>query len=112
MKPNSIFFLNKTNVIVLSKLQKVLKIHDAIKHKSDGSLSQKTFMITGKLEGMSRAEAKSLIEQNSGSMVSTVSKKLNYLIVGDKPTKKKIDLAVSLKVKIINITELLKMLKS
>ena len=83
------FFLNKTNIKVLSKLQMVLKIHDAKKHKNDGPLSQKTFMITGKLKGMSRAEAKSLIEQNSGSMVSTISKKLNYLIVGDKPTKKK-----------------------
>ena len=106
------FFLNKTNIKVLSKLQMVLKIHDAKKHKNDGPLSQKTFMITGKLKGMSRAEAKSLIEQNSGSMVSTVSKKLNYLIVGDKPTKKKVDLALTLKVKIINSAELLKMLKN
>ena len=106
------FFLNKTNIKVLSKLQMVLKIDDAKKHKNDGPLSQKTFMITGKLEGMSRAEAKSLIEQNSGSMISTISKKLNYLIVGDKPTKKKIDLALTLKVKIINNAELLKMLKN
>ena len=106
------FFLNKTNIKVLSELQMVLKIHDAKKHKNDGPLSQKTFMITGKLKGMSRAEAKSLIEQNSGSMVSTVSKKLNYLIVGDKPTKKKVDLALTLKVKIINSAELLKMLKN
>ena len=106
------FFLNKTNIKVLSKLQMVLKIHDAKKHKNDGPLSQKTFMITGKLKGMSRAEAKSLIEQNSGSMISTISKKLNYLIVGDKPTKKKVDLALTLKVKIINSAELLKMLKN
>ena len=106
------FFLNKTNIKVLSKLQMVLKIHDAKKHKNDGPLSQKTFMITGKLKGMSRAEAKSLIEQNSGSMVSAISKKLNYLIVGDKPTKKKVDLALTLKVKIINNAELLKMLKN
>ena len=33
-------------------------------------------MITGKLTGMSRAEAKSLIEKNSGTIVSSVSKKL------------------------------------
>ena len=39
---------------------------------------------------MSRAEVKSLIEENSGSTVSTVTKKLNYLIIGDsKPTKEK-----------------------
>ena len=56
-------------------------------------------MLTGKLEGISRAEAKSLIEQNSGSIVSNVSKKLNYLIIGDKPTKRKIDTAKELKIK-------------
>ena len=67
-------------------------------------------MLTGKLEGMSRAEAKSLIEENSGSIVSTVSKKLDYLIIGEKPTKKKIDLAKELKIKILNQREWLKML--
>ena len=46
-------------------------------------------MITGKLSGISRAEAKSLIEENSGSIVSNVSKKLDYLIIGEKSTKKK-----------------------
>ena len=49
-------------------------------------------MLTGKLDGISRAEAKSIIEENSGSIVSNVSKKLNYLIIGEKPTKRKIDL--------------------
>ena len=63
-------------------------------------------MITGKLAGMSRAEAKSLIEQNSGSIVSNVSKKLDYLIIGDKPTKRKIDSAKELKIKILNQEDL------
>ena len=51
---------------------------------------------------MSRAEAKSLIEQNSGTIISNVSKKLDYLIMGEKPTKRKIDNAKELKIKIIN----------
>ena len=67
-------------------------------------------MLTGKLDGMSRAEAKSLIEQNSGSIISTVTKKLNYLIAGNKPTKRKIDLAKKLKVKILSQKEWLEML--
>ena len=50
-------------------------------------------MLTGKLNGISRAEAKSLIEENSGTTVSSVTKKLNYLIVGEKPTKRKIETA-------------------
>ena len=67
-------------------------------------------MLTGKLEGISRAEAKSLIEKNSGSIVSNVSKKLDYLIIGEKPTKRKILAAKEFKTKILNQSEWLKML--
>ena len=59
-------------------------------------------MITGKLVGISRAEAKSLIEKNSGTTLSSVSKNLNYLVIGDKPTKRKLDQAKSLSIKIIS----------
>jgi DNA ligase (NAD+) len=104
------FFLNNINVTVLNELNKILDIKDAKLKKTNGLLNNKTFMLTGKLEGMSRAEAKSLIEENSGSIVSTVSKKLDYLIIGEKPTKKKIDLAKKLKIKILNQSEWLKML--
>ena len=67
-------------------------------------------MLTGKLEGISRAEAKSLIEENSGSIVSNVSKKLDYLIIGEKPTKRKIDEAKKLKIKILSQSEWMSML--
>ena len=67
-------------------------------------------MVTGKLNGISRAEIKSLIEENSGTSVSTVTKKLNYLIIGDKPTKKKIDKAKELQITILNQNEFLKIL--
>ena len=67
-------------------------------------------MLTGKLEGMSRAEAKSLIEKNSGSIISNVTKKLNYLIRGDKPTKRKVDTAKEMNIKILNQSDWLKML--
>ena len=104
------FFLNKTNIKVLNELSKFLAIKDAIEFKKNGLLNNKTFMITGKLEGISRAEAKSLIEENSGSIISNVSKKLDYLITGDKPTKKKIETAKKLNIKILKQQELLKML--
>jgi len=104
------FFSNKTNLVVLNNLAKELKIKDAISIKENGPLNNKTFMLTGKLEGMSRAEAKSLIEQNSGAIISNVSKKLNYLIVGDKPTKRKIEAAKELNIKILKQSEWLKML--
>ncbi len=104
------FFLNKINLKVINELNKALKIKDAIQLKKDGFLANQTFMITGKLEGISRAEAKSLIEQNSGSIVSNVSKKLNYLIIGEKPTKRKVETAKELNIKILSQSELLKIL--
>ena len=104
------FFNNKTNLKVLNDLKKILTIKDAVERKKNGQLKNKTFLITGKLQGISRAEAKSLIEQNSGSIISSVSKKLNYLVTGEKPTKRKIDTAKELKIKIINQNELFKML--
>ena len=104
------FFSNKTNLVVLNNLAKELKIKDAISIKENGPLNNKTFMLTGKLEGMSRAEAKSLIEQNSGAIISNVSKKLDYLIIGDKPTRRKIEAAKELNIKILKQSEWLKML--
>ena len=106
------FFLNKTNVEVLKKLVKILNISDAIEIKKDGPFKNKTFLITGKLNGISRAEAKSLIEENSGSIVSGVSKKLDFLVTGEKPTKRKVDLAKNLKIKVLDQNELSKMLKN
>ena len=104
------FFLNKINLKVIQDLQKILKIQKTIENKKDGVLSDKIFMFTGKLTGMSRAEAKSLIEKNSGSIISNVSKKLDYLIIGEKPTKRKVEAAKDLKIKIIDQSELHKLL--
>ncbi len=104
------FFSHKINLIVINELDSVLKIKDKLIEKKNGLLKNQTFMITGKLSGISRAEAKSLIEENSGTTVSSVTKKLNYLIIGEKPTKRKVETANNLKIKIINQIQFLKML--
>ena len=67
-------------------------------------------MLTGKLNGVSRAEAKSLIEKNSGKIISNVNKKLDYLISGEKPTIKKVNTAIGLNIKVIDQKEFMKML--
>lgn len=60
-----------------------------IVHESSGSpFSQKTCLITGTLQSMSRIEAESKIMAQGGRIVSGVSKTLNYLIVGDNPGSK------------------------
>ena len=105
------FFKNDTNLDVLENLEKVLNVKNAEIKKTNGLLNNKTFMFTGKLVNMSRSEAKSIIEQNSGSIVSNVTKKLDYLIVGEKPTSRKVDAARNFKVKILDQFSWLKMLK-
>tara|TARA_B100001063_G_scaffold84145_1_gene78517 strand:+ start:7337 stop:9367 length:2031 start_codon:yes stop_codon:yes gene_type:complete len=104
------FFLNKTNLEILDKLEDILTVKNAEIKKQNGPLKNQTFLITGKLDGISRAEAKSLIEENSGVTVSSVSSKLNYLIVGQKPTSKKIKNAKELKIKMLDQNQFLKML--
>jgi DNA ligase (NAD+) len=104
------FFLNNTNVEVLTKLKKVLKISNILELNQNGLFKNKTFMFTGKLKAMSRGEAKSLIEKNSGKIINNVNKKLDYLIIGEKPTTKKVNNAKSLNIDVITQDEWIEML--
>ncbi len=104
------FFSIEMNLKVLIELEKILTINNAVSERKKGLLKDKTFLVTGKLNGISRAEVKSLIEENSGTAVSSVSKKLNYLIIGEKPTKRKVEGAKQLKIKIIDQDQFLKLL--
>ena len=103
------FFSNKKNLDILIELNKILDIKNQIVSKN-GILKNKSFMFTGKLNGISRAEAKSLIEKNSGTTISSISKNLDYLVIGDKPTKRKIDQAKNFGIKVISQEELIKLL--
>ena len=96
------FFKNNLNLKVISSLSKVLIIEKNNIKKKGGVFSNKTLMFTGKLDNISRAEAKSIVENNGGKIVSNVSKKLDYLITGEKPTLRKVKMANDLKVKILN----------
>ena len=59
-------------------------------------------MFTGGFEKMSRSEAKSIVENNGGKVLGMISKKLDILVVGkSKPTKKKIESAEQLNIKVI-----------
>ena len=95
------FFSNKINLKVVKELSNYLFVNDYL-HNEDGLFKNKTFMFTGKLQDISRAEAKSLIEKNAGKIVSNVSKKLDYLVVGEKPTNRKVQEAEKLNIIIID----------
>ena len=105
------FFKNKTNLKVIISLGKILTFEKNIIKKNEGVFSNKILMFTGKLSNISRAEAKSIVENNGGKIVSNVSKKLDFLIVGEKPTTRKIKLANELKVKILDQTDFEKISK-
>ncbi len=96
------FFKNKTNLKVIISLGKILTFEKNIIKKNEGVFSNKILMFTGKLSNISRAEAKSIVENNGGKIVSNVSKKLDFLIAGEKPTTRKIKLANELKIKILD----------
>ena len=63
------FFSIKENLKVVKELANFLNIKNEIINSS-GKLKKFSFMITGKLQNMSRAEAKSTIEKTSGKILS------------------------------------------
>ena len=103
------FFTNDTNLKVIKELSKFVSII-SVEQSTNGKLKDKTFLFTGKLDDLSRAEAKSLVEKNSGKILSNVNSKLNYLVVGEKPTTKKVKIAKELKINIINQKQFSKLL--
>ena len=105
------FFSHQQNIDVLFKLKKVINVTKIQKINSSGKLKDMTFMFTGKLTGISRAEAKSIIEQNSGKIINNVNKKLDYLIIGEKPTTRKVKSAKEFKIKVISQEEWQRMLE-
>jgi len=102
------WFHNKHN---LNFLKKLLDKGIVIKHnkKRGDKLKDKTFLLTGTLETLSRDEAKEKIKVLGGEILSSVSKNLNYLIVGENPGGK-FDKAKELGVKILNEKEFLKII--
>ena len=93
------FFSNKKNSEIIETLISVLEIKDFKKINKAGKLSNKNIMFTGGFAKMSRSEAKAIAEENGAKILGTVTKKLNYLVVGNsKPTKKKIDRAKELQI--------------
>ena len=98
---NSFFSINN-NVEIVRRLIDQLNVKNFKVRNKKGKFSNKTIMFTGGFEKMSRSEAKTLVENNGGKVLGTISKKLNILVIGNsKPTKKKIENAKKLNIKII-----------
>jgi DNA ligase (NAD+) len=107
------FFKDKKNNEIILELSKILNIEDFKDSKIDSFFSGKNVMFTGTFSGMGRSEAKTLAENLGANILSTVSKKLNFLIIGSsKPTKNKIEKAKELKIQILEEQDWLKLSKN
>ncbi|MDD2565818.1 MAG: NAD-dependent DNA ligase LigA [Candidatus Gracilibacteria bacterium] len=92
--------LNEIKIIIPQKSEKILP---------NGKLSGKSFCVTGSFLNISRDEIHSLIEDNSGEIRTSVTSKLDYLIVGTEAGSK-LTKAQELGVKILGIDDFYKMI--
>ena len=100
------FFSKNNNKEITLDLINLLNIKNNTNTNKKGKFTNKKLMFTGGFQNMSRSEAKSIAENNGGKVLGSISKKLDFLIVGNsKPTKRKIDQAKKLEIKIITEKE-------
>jgi DNA ligase (NAD+) len=106
------FFQNDDNMAMLKELE-ALGLQLANSKKSfttGGNLDGQTFLFTGTMLKLKRSEAEVLVEQNGGKIVSGVSSKLNYLVVGEDAGNKLEKAKKITSVRIISEDEFLKMI--
>lgn len=106
------FFSNKQNIEMLHELEKLgIQFNNEKKQLTiSGNFTGQTFLFTGTLPTLKRSQAEAMVEEQGGQIVSGVSAKLNYLVVGD-DAGSKLDKAKKLNtIKIISEEEFLKMI--
>ena len=105
------WFRQEKNMKFLEKMGKTgIKIREVKKEVKKLKLKGLTFVLTGTLEKITRSEAKNKIREIGGDISETVSKNVNYVIVGADPGSK-YNKARELGVKILAEEEFLKLLK-
>lgn len=79
------FFANPDNINMLKQLEKLgIQFKNEKKQlATGGNLNGLTFLFTGTLPTLKRGTAEEMVEQNGGTIVTGVSSKLNYLVVGE-----------------------------
>ncbi|RCK75233.1 MAG: DNA ligase [Ignavibacteriae bacterium] len=103
------YFSDSHNIKLINRLKEAGLKFEA-ESLANLPLSGKTFVLTGALESMTREEAKENIERLGGKVASSVSKNVDYLIVGEEPGSK-LDKAKKLGIPLLNEAEFIKMIK-
>ena len=107
------FFSNEVNLRITKDLIQKLSVKSYETKFENGIFSNKKIMFTGGFKNMSRSEAKMITENNGGKVLGSISRKLDFLVVGDnKPTIKKIHQAKELNIRVLNEKEWNKILDS
>ncbi|MBK9510991.1 MAG: NAD-dependent DNA ligase LigA [Cytophagaceae bacterium] len=107
------FFSNEKNRDLVNKLKAAglqFEAENMVLEAESNALEGLTLLYTGTFENFSREELEQKIEANGGKLVSGVSKKLDYLIVGEGAGPSKLKKAEDLGVKMINEQEFLGLL--
>jgi DNA ligase (NAD+) len=81
----------------------------AVGAEADEAFAGKQFVLTGRLETLTRDEARALIEARGGRVTSTVSKKTDYVVAGEEAGSK-LEKAQALKLNVIDEEKLKEML--
>ncbi len=107
------FFKNDDNIKMLEELENLgLQLsNDKKTFATNGNLQDNTFLFTGTLTKLKRSEAEEMVEQNGGQIVSGVSSKLNYLVVGEDAGSKLEKAKKINSIKIITEDQFLKMIE-
>ena len=79
------FFRNPDNLHLVKELESLGLTLKSGKSTTvaEGNLNGQTFLFTGTLNRLKRSEAEESVERNGGKILSGVSSKLNYLVVGE-----------------------------
>ena len=105
------FFNNDQNLKIVEKLKKSgLILASKGKLKKSNRLERKSFVLTGTLSTMSREEVKEKIQNHGGSVVSSVSKITNYVVVGENAGSK-LEKAQKLGIEILSEEQFLELIK-
>jgi DNA ligase (NAD+) len=96
------FFQNPRNQELLRKLSEAGVKEEPPEPKVTGPLAGKTFVFTGELQNLIREEAKTLVTDRGGKVISSVSAKTDYVVVGNDPGRKKYEKARELGIKILD----------
>jgi len=105
------WFKDKRNIHLLKELNRYrIEIEALAPRRASLKLKDKTFVLTGELNSLTRDEAKGKIRETGGSISSSISKKTDFVIAGKNPGSK-YEKAKKLGVKIINESKFLEMLK-